>query len=55
MPPTRPNKDRATAIHLLSFYLQQVYRAAGLHWTSDNDAEIEDLVDAILAASAAQE
>ncbi len=39
------------ATHLLQFYMQQAYEAAGLQWGSDNDAEIEDLVECIVNAA----
>ena len=43
--------NRAVAIRLLKHYFSQVYRVAGLRWDPDMDAEIEELVDAIIGAS----
>ena len=41
-------KDRA--ITNLIWYIEHAWEAAGLHWDSDNDAEVADIVDAILDA-----
>jgi hypothetical protein len=46
-----PQDYRKIAIRLLKHYFAQVYRTSGLRWESDMDAEMEELVDAILAAS----
>lgn len=43
---------RARAAHLLNFYLRQVYEAAGLRWTTDNEAEVMGIVDDLIDACA---
>jgi hypothetical protein len=48
---TTSDISRAKAIHLLRFYLQSTRLAAGLTWTTDNDAEVEMLVDYIIDAT----
>ena len=37
---------RAKATALMTHYIGTVYRAAGLHWTSEHETEIEQIVDA---------
>ena len=39
------------AVHLMQFYMQQVYEAAGLRWDSDNDAEVQSMVECIVNAA----
>jgi len=34
---------------LLKFYFKYLFTKTGLEWTSDNDAEIDDIVDDIYA------
>jgi hypothetical protein len=43
-----------TATVLLQHYLKISWKAAGLKWTEDNDAEIEHLVGSIIAAAKEQ-
>ena len=43
--------NQRRAAHLLAHYLRQVYRAAGMRWDSDNDAEVDDLVECIIDAA----
>lgn len=45
---------RGTAIANLGHYLKTAWLAAGLTWTEDNDAEVEVIVDAIVAEAASQ-
>jgi len=42
---------RKEATELLTHYFRTVWERAGLTWTSDNYAEIEALVDALVAAA----
>ena len=42
------------ACEMLSHYLRTAWEAAGLQWDADNDAEVADLVKAILIAADAQ-
>lgn len=42
---------REQARRLLKFYLRQAYTAAGLRWDSDNDSEIDEIVDLIISAA----
>lgn len=35
--------NEANLADLLGFYLKNVYRAAGLSWDSDNDAEVAQM------------
>jgi hypothetical protein len=39
------DNDRAT--HLLIHYLKTVYKAAGLKWDLDNNAEVRELIEEI--------
>lgn len=39
------------AKRLLSHYLRQASQASGVRWDSDNDAEVGEIVDAIIAAA----
>lgn len=43
--------NQRRAAHLLAHYLRQVYRAAGMQWDSDNEAEVADLVECIIDAA----
>ena len=43
------NKNRAK--QLLVYYMQQAWEAAGLHWDSDNVAEVESIIDEIVSAT----
>ena len=45
------NKDEQRAKELLVYYMKLLFEATGLHWYSDNAAEIEDIVKCIVAAS----
>lgn len=48
----RPRSDNhQRAIVLLTHYLQQVYKRAGMNWDTDNDAEVVDLCDALVDAA----
>lgn len=38
-----------TATHLLSHYLRTAWEAAGLRWDSDNDSEVQQIIEAIKA------
>ena len=42
---------RETALRLLSSYFQSAFLAAGIRWDSDNNAEITDLIDSLIAAA----
>lgn len=42
---------RGAAVGLLTFYLKRLWEKAGLTWDSDNDAELEILVDNLIAAA----
>lgn len=44
---------RARAIQLLEHYLGNLHRAAGLQWSGDNSAEMEELADALIDAALA--
>jgi hypothetical protein len=46
------NEERAK--RLLRHYIRMVWQAAGLVWDSDNDAEVDDIVDCLIAASVAE-
>jgi hypothetical protein len=48
---TEQEEARRRAIKKLTFYLRLVYVKCGLLWTEDNNAEIEFLVDELIAAS----
>lgn len=39
------------ATRMLEHYLSMAWQRAGLKWTSDNSAEVEAIVDAIVAAA----
>lgn len=43
--------NRQRAIDLLTFYIRMAYEHGGLRWDCDNYREIEDLVDALIAAA----
>jgi hypothetical protein len=47
----RRQNAAAKAAELLSFYMQQVYAAAGLKWDGDNEAELGTVVDLIIEAA----
>lgn len=40
-------RDRDRAASLLQHYLKTVWKAAGLQWNSDNDTEVDIILDAI--------
>jgi hypothetical protein len=42
---------RDIALNLLTFYFRSAFRAAGIRWNSDNNAEMTDLVDSLIAAA----
>ena len=42
------------AAHLLSYYLRMIARQAGVNWDSDNDAEVDAIVECILNAARQQ-
>ena len=48
---TTSDISRNHAVRLLRFYLKSTRLAAGLTWTTDNDAEVEMLVDYIIDAT----
>ena len=37
------------AVRVLQFYFSYICQTAGIHWNSDMDAEVEDIVDYILS------
>lgn len=43
------NKNYAK--QLLVYYMQKVWEAAGLHWDSDNAAEVESIIDEIISTT----
>jgi Mg2+ and Co2+ transporter CorA len=40
-----------TATDLLTYYFKTLFKSSGLEWNSDNDAEIEALIEAIIESS----
>jgi hypothetical protein len=40
--------SKQKAVSLLTHYFQTAFKAAGLKWDSDNDMEMEQIVDEIL-------
>lgn len=46
---------RRKAIRLMNYYLGSARSAAGLSWSEENDAEVSEMVDAIIAAAIAKE
>src|SRR4030095_8086894 len=42
---------RQEAVHLATHYFRLIAERAGVKWESDNDIEIEALIDAIIAAA----
>lgn len=46
-------QKRKRAVRLLTYYLKSTRVAAGLSWDEDNDAEVDEIVSAILDAAAA--
>jgi len=42
------------AAHLLKFYLRMIASRAGVNWDSDNDAEVDAIVEGILNAARQQ-
>ena len=51
---TTSDISRNHAVRLLHFYLKSTRLAVGLTWNSDNDAEVELLVDCIIDAACQQ-
>jgi len=45
---------REEIAHLLSHYFRTVFRAAGLRWDSDNDAEMGAIADAVVEIAKAE-
>ena len=45
------NDNRGRAKHLLKYYLRMVARSSGVQWDSDNDAEVEEIVDCLIGAA----
>lgn len=43
--------NRYRAKRLLNHYLRQNAQATGTHWDSDNDAEVDEIVDCIIDAA----
>lgn len=39
--------NKQEAKHLLTYYFRLIAKRAGVNWNSDNDAEIEQIIDAI--------
>jgi hypothetical protein len=46
------NEERAK--RLFRHYFSTVWQAAGLRWDSDNVAEVDDIVDCLIAAAVAE-
>ena len=46
-------QKRKRAVRLLAYYLSSTRVAAGLSWDGDNDAEVDEIVGAIIDAVAA--
>lgn len=42
---------KGTATDLLVYYMKTLFTASGLNWNDDNEAEITNLVEAIIEAS----
>lgn len=42
------------AKRLLTHYLRNLVQLSGNRWDSDNDAEVEDIIDAIIEAAATE-
>ncbi len=47
-------QKRKRAVQLLTYYLSSTRVAAGLSWDGDNDAEVDEIVGAIIDAVAAK-
>lgn len=45
------DQARNSAVSTLSHYLRTAFEAAGLRWDSDNQAEVEGIVDSIIDAA----
>ncbi len=39
------------AVHLMQFYMSSIAESAGWKWSSDNDAEVQDMVECIISAA----
>lgn len=48
---TTSDISRNSAVRLLRFYLKSTRQAVGLIWDSDNDSEVEMLIDYIIDAT----
>ena len=46
---SRHDGRKGQALSTLTYYLQQGFEANGASWSFDNDVEIEDLIDCIVA------
>lgn len=46
------SSNASHAKSLLVFYLRQVYESAGLQWDTDNEAEVDTIVEGIIDAAA---
>ena len=42
------------AVRVLQYYFSYICKIAGIHWNSDMDAEVEDIVDYILSEPRSQ-
>ena len=51
MPYTIQEIKKAKSVQLLSHYFKTVFKKAGLNWDSDNDSEMQELVDCIIEAT----
>jgi len=45
-------QQRARAVELLQHYFELIGRRAGIQWHADNNAELEELADALIEAAA---
>lgn len=51
---TTNNADRERAQRLLRHYFRMIAEAAGVRWDSDNDGEVGDIADHLIAAAVAE-
>ena len=47
-------KDQLRATDDLRWYLRKIFLTVGLEWTTDNDSEVESIVENIVEAAAAK-
>lgn len=46
--------SRDDAVQLAQYYFRAVWEAADLTWESDNNTEVESMIDSIIAAARTQ-